>query len=357
MRVASVRAARRKLVKLFKRPKSKFVWYDFTVRGRRYRASTQETKSVRALQIASLKLASVLERTDPLPTKPAVLQEFVGRFLDWVNGGRLEEKTGKYYRNGWRLLKSTSVAMLRVDQITGDCAEQLKFPGSAANANCALRTLRRMLHKAEGMVISHAPKIKMMKEHGRHLRLDDEAERKLITGALACNWRPRTLELFRDIVILMRDTGMRNERELFRMRIENLDWQDRVIFVPDTKTAEGRRLVPMSGRVVKILRNRCDARQDGWVFTSKRSASGHLMSICNLFRKARNKAGLPKELVLHCARHGYGTRVLMRTGNLAAVMRTMGHRDVKTAMHYQHPELEIVRAALDYRPPSSETAS
>ena len=33
----------------------------------------------------------------------------------------------------------------------------------------------------------------------------------------------------------------------------------------------------------------------------------------------------------------------MRTGNLAAVMRTMGHRDVKTAMHYQHPELEIVR--------------
>jgi hypothetical protein len=26
----------------------------------------------------------------------------------------------------------------------------------------------------------------------------------------------------------------------------------------------------------------------------------------------------------------------------------MGHRDVKTAMLYQHPELEIVRAALDY---------
>jgi len=38
-------------------------------------------------------------------------------------------------------------------------------------------------------------------------------------------------------------------------------------------------------------------------------------------------------------------------------MKTMGHRDVKTAMHYQHPELEIVRAALDYRPPTSETAA
>jgi len=47
----------------------------------------------------------------------------------------------------------------------------------------------------------------------------------------------------------------------------------------------------------------------------------------------------------------------MRTGNLAAVMRTMGHRDVKSAMHYQQPELEIVRAALDYRPPSSKSAA
>ena len=289
-------------MKLFKKPKSKFYWYDFTVRGRRYRASTQETKSVRAVQIASLKLASVMERTDSLPTKPAVLQEFADRFLDWVNDARLEEKTRKFYRNGWRLLKSTSVAMLRVDQITGDCAEQLTFPGSSANANCALRTLRRMLHKAEEWkVIGHAPKIKMMNEYGRHLRLDDEAERKLTMGALACNWRPRTRDLFRDIVILMRDTGMRNERELFRMRIENLDWQNRVIFVPDSKTAEGRRLVPMSGRVFEILGNRCDARPDGWVFPSKRSASGHLMSICNLFRKAQQSGPSKRTGSLLCA--------------------------------------------------------
>jgi len=141
-----------------------------------------------------------------------------------------------------------------------------------------------MLHKAEEWkVIDHAPKIKMMKEHGRHLRLDADAEKKLIAGAVACNWRQRTRELFRDIVILMRDTGMRNERELFRMRIENMDWQNRVIFVPDSKTPEGRRLVPMSGRVFEILQSRCAARQEGWVFLSKHSASGHLRSICNLF--------------------------------------------------------------------------
>ena len=55
--------------------------------------------------------------------------------------------------------------------------------------------------------------------------------------------------LFRDIVVLMRDTGMRNERELYRIHIENLDWVNQLIFVPDNKTAEARRLVPMSHRV------------------------------------------------------------------------------------------------------------
>ena len=36
-------------------------------------------------------------------------------------------------------------------------------------------------------------------------------------------------------------------------------------------------------------------------------------------------------------------------------MKTMGHHDVKTAMHYQHPELEVVRAALDYDVPVDKT--
>lgn len=260
-------------MKLFKKPESKFYWYDFTVRDRRYRASTQETKSVRTLKIASLKLASVIENTDPLPSKPTALADVAERFLAWVDTTRLEEMTRKFYRNGWRLLKATPVVEVRVNQITGDCAEQLKFPGSAANANCGLRTLRRMLQQSGGVKDDRPrSKIKMMKEHGRYLRLDDAAESKLLEGAQSCTWRRRTFELFRDIVILMRDTGMRNQRALYRMRIENLDWQNRVIFVPDSKTAEGRRLVPMSRRVSDLLHARCGTRSEGWVFPCNRAA-------------------------------------------------------------------------------------
>ena len=59
------------------------------------------------------------------------------------------------------------------------------------------------------------------------------------------------------------------------------------------------------------------------------------------------KASLPKNLVLYCGRHDFGTVITARTGNLKAVMKVMGHRDFKTAMRYQHPEVDIVRAALN----------
>ena len=86
-------------MKLLKKPSSKFYWYDFTVRGHRYRGSTQETKSAKALKIPSLKLASVIENTDPLPSKPTALSDFAERFLAWVDTTRLEEMTKKSSRN------------------------------------------------------------------------------------------------------------------------------------------------------------------------------------------------------------------------------------------------------------------
>jgi integrase len=140
---------------------------------------------------------------------------------------------------------------------------------------------------------------------------------------------------------------MRNERELYRIRVEHLDWNSRTIFVPDSKTEEGRRSVPMTSRAFEILRARCAGRTEGWVFPAKTGESGHLTTLAERFRAARKKAGLPKNLVLYCGRHDFGTRVMKKTGNLKAVMKVMGHRDVKTAMKYQHPEVDIVRAALD----------
>ena len=327
-------------MELFRKRNSKFYWYDFTVGGRRYRGSTKESNKTRAGAIAAMKLANATEGRDPLPRKAPGLQEFSGRFLEWVKNVKLEHKTKLYYRDGWRLLAASPIAGMRLDKIMADDIEALSFTGSPSNANSALRTLRRILHKAEEWgVIRSVPKFRLVKEYGRSLRLDDDAERKLLIVAE---------QPLRDAIILMRDTGMRNERELYRTRIENIDWNGRVIFVPDSKTPNGRRLVPLTDRVLDLLLVRCGERREGWLFPSKRSKSGHLTTLAKRFREARKKAGLSESLVLYCGRHDYGTRVLKATGNLAAVMNTMGHKDVKTAMQYQHPEVELVRQALNH---------
>jgi hypothetical protein len=52
---------------------------------------------------------------------------------------------------------------------------------------------------------------------------------------------------------------------------------------------------------------------------------------------------------MYCARHDFGTYALSQTGNLAGVMKTMGHREAKTAMQYQHPELESTPVVINDR--------
>jgi integrase len=95
-----------------------------------------------------------------------------------------------------------------------------------------------------------------------------------------------------------------------------------------------RRHAPQTLVLIKI---------DNWL------SGGHLTTVAQQFRDARAKAGLPKLLVLYCARHTFGTAAYEATGNLAMVMNVMGHMDVRTAMPYQHPTLDSVREAIDQR--------
>jgi site-specific recombinase XerC len=85
------------------------------------------------------------------------------------------------------------------------------------------------------------------------------------------------------------------------------------------------------------------------VFPSKRAKCGHLTTVNNQFERARDSAGLPKDLVLYCARHGFGTEMYRATKNLFAVMNVMGHTTVSTTVKYQHQEIDEVAAVASQR--------
>jgi len=72
------------------------------------------------------------------------------------------------------------------------------------------------------------------------------------------------------VVVILQDSGMR-PNEVFPMRIENIDWDQNRIWVPEGKTDNATRFVPMSDRMKTMLRGWCGSRKEGWVFPSSRS--------------------------------------------------------------------------------------
>ena len=71
------------------------------------------------------------------------------------------------------------------------------------------------------------PTIKLVKEQGRELTIDQDSEAKLLTVGK----QPMT-----DVLVILQDTGMRPD-EVFRIRIENIDWMRQIIFNPPVRHA------------------------------------------------------------------------------------------------------------------------
>jgi integrase len=329
---------------IYKQKGSPLWWLDVTVEGQRYRRSTKTTRITLARAVEAEFVQRVRERGSEFvrPTQAQVLRDFSSRFLEWVNESALEKNTKKYYTFGWRLLKETKLANMRIDQITTDDAGTVKWGNlSPAYTNQALRTLSRMLSKAkEWKLIRSNPKIKKAKEHGREKTIDAETEAKLLAKA------SKTL---RDVIIIIQDSGMRPE-EVFRIRWEDVRWSDSAIFIPTAKTEKGRRYVPISNRMMDVLLMRCKGQKDGWVFPSSRgSKTGHIQSVAMGFRAARKRADVDPRIVLYSARHTYGSFAMAETKNVFAVADSMGHVDLKSMKPYQHHCLDEIREAVNRR--------
>jgi hypothetical protein len=91
-------------------------------------------------------LPSAGRRSVAVEQKVPTLAGFSNRFfnwLEWLPADRPPNRpTRRYYRVGWQLLESTSIAGMKLDHITADNALTIEG-SSAANTNNALRRLRR----------------------------------------------------------------------------------------------------------------------------------------------------------------------------------------------------------------------
>jgi len=314
-------------------------------------------------------IAEVTERGSLAAVRPVrspLLRDYSVRFLEWVQAARLEPNTKRYYERGWKLISTTKLAAMQISRITADDVEATHFHRtlekegekpttiecSAQYTNQGLRTLRRMFSKAiEWRLMKDGPRFKLMKAHGRNVKIDPATERLLVADLSAPITNGRSARMrsqLKDILVIAQDTGLRPS-ELFRLRVENLDFTHRRVWNPFGKTAKATRFVPMSHRMAALLIIRCENRKEGWVFPSNRSKSGHIETIARGFQALRRRTGISEKIVPYSARHTYGSYTVEATGNIFAVASSMGHVDIKSMEPYQHHEIDSLREAIDRR--------
>ena len=330
-------------MELFKKKGSKFYWYDFKLPGvPRQRASTKETNETRAKKIAAIRLAEAMEGKYPLRQKVPILAQQWERFKASAMFTSLDSDTQRYYANGWRLMQDSRLAKMRITEIRGSDVTAVAVSGSASNVNNARRTVRRLLNVAAlSGSIAKCPPIELLQENERNVLFDEASEAAIL---------PHAPQPLKDVVILMRQCGMRNARELYPMKIENLDWNGKRYFVPDSKSPTGKREIPLTDKALDILRERCGDRTEGYVFPSVRKGKHITGGLVNKqWVKARKAAGLPKCMVLYSGRHDFGTYLMESTGNLKAVMMILGHKDTKATLRYLRPRMDPIREVLNKR--------
>ena len=356
-------------MKLIKNARSPFWWYDFYFEGKRYRGSTGEKTKAAAGTVAAAALTRLTEgstltkRGHRAPT----LRDFSKRFLAWAeNSSTLKPNSCRFYIYGWRLLSFSVLASMPIDQITAETIDVMTFRRpvvdrrtgkdtgmmadcSRAYTNQALRTLKVMFGKAqEWKVLKERNSFTIPDAPGRDVLINDSAETAIERELGRSPTRSKARYRAWLVMMIMQDTGMRPE-EVFEMRLENLRWAERRVWIPSGKSSKARRFVGMTERMHKLLSAWCNgADRPGWLFPS-RSKTGHLLSIAGSFQGARERAGLDTRLVPYSARHTYATYAVRATGNLFAVRDQMGHVDIKSMTPYQHQETDQLVIAVNKR--------
>ena len=322
--------------------------YDFSIAGRRYRGTTKAKTETKARIVESQLMAKIEEGLKPAHLrKMPILRDYAVGFIKQVSF-MPKVKSRLYYENGWRLLSVTAVAGMRLDQIDQRAAERLVFTGSGSNANCALRTLRRMLNVSlEEGYLPRQVKIKLREEDSRDTVMTPIQEAEL----MQCVNQPLL-----DILLLIRDAGFR-PAEACALPWPFVDFFRNGVYLKRGKRKESERWILMSDRLRTALLERYKAnakleKPSKWAFPSngpsgKVTKSGHIENINATFTRARKRAKLPTEIVPYTSRHTLATTLAEETGNMKLVQGFVGHSKINMTMRYIHPSMKEAVEAVN----------
>lgn len=327
-------------------------WYDFQIKGVRYRGPIRAARTKEKAKEAENKVReSVFDGTyGRAQIGTRLLSEFIDEVYmpwakankrSWQNQDQYTWPVLKEYFEGRELREVTPllVEKFKVDRLkTETIHETARKP---ASVNRELEVLSRIFTLAidQGEAASNpCSKVKKLPERNKRMRylLDDEETR------LFAQFEGARSHLAPMVTVAI-GTGMRRG-DHFNLQVGRVDFQRNCIWVPNSKTGQDYP-VPMSEEVRKVMLENCRSKaMDEYVFLNPKTGKPYT-DLKRAFQAACDDAGI-SGLNWHDLRHTFGMRLGEAGANAFEIMELMGHTSAETSRRYVHPSSERKRAAV-----------
>ena len=330
-------------------------WYDFRIKGIRYRSSIPEARTRReAVQAEAIIKAEIFQGKYGLG-KSMGLADFARQiYMPWAESSKKSAETDKIH-------------VRRIVEYFGDCQmrdlkqihvekfkrERMNTPlarGGAvrkpATVNRELAVLSRMFSLArENGYVSDNPVslIRKLREDNKRVRyLTEEEEERLmleLTGRYA--WMS-------PLVVVALNTGLRLG-ELIGLEKKHVDLQRAIVNLKGTKSGRDE-AVPLNKEAVRLLADLCLIAQGERIFdVGKRGRT----AVTQAFHRATIRAGI-EDFHFHDLRHTFATRLADAGTDPFAIAALLRHTTVTMASRYTHATNENLRRAVERLPDRAE---
>jgi integrase len=150
-----------------------------------------------------------------------------------------------------------------------------------------------------------------------------------------------------NIVRIITETGLRIYKELMPMRKENVDLQNAVVWIPDSKTPNGIAEIPLTPLAIQAFQRQMAISGSGpFLFPSERNPSGCHKNVRRTWQRTLARAEVPY-FRIYDLRSTYATR--LSAGGVADewVTQMLRQGDAQVFKKYSQMKLQMKREALE----------
>ena len=154
-------------------------------------------------------------------------------------------------------------------------------------------------------------------------------------------------QYLRNVIRIITETGLRIYKELIPMRKDQVDLQNAVVWIPDSKTPNGPAEVPLTSLAIEAFKNQMAiSGAEPYLFPSDLNPTGHLKKLKTVWTKTLRRAKIPY-FRIYDLRSAYATR--LSAGGVADewVTQLLRQSDAQVFKKYSQMKLRMKREALE----------